>query len=258
MNTKPVIGVTTGYRRGGLFDSAPHSTVAEKDWHLLQGDYIRLIERLGGVPLLIPMLENEDSLRPLLAGLSGILFTGGPDIAPHYYGKQSEPGMGRIDPPRDFLEVTLARIALAETNLPLLGICRGAQLFNIVLGGTLYQDIPRWPEKFTVAHSIPGLSDPHAIAHSVTVREGSRLHTLVGETDIRVNSFHHQAVDVPGTGLAISALAPDGCVEAIELPGERFVLAVQWHLEGLWETEPSSARIARGFIDACRANQTGG
>lgn len=253
MSSKPVIGVTTAYRRGGLFDSAPHSTVAESDWHLLQGDYIRAIERSGGVPLLIPMLEDEESLRPLLQGLSGIVFTGGPDIAPHYYGQQAEPGLGRLDPVRDRLEIALARAVLKESDVPVLGNCRGAQLINVVLGGTLHQDVRRHADSFFIAHALPGQSDRTALVHSVDVQAGSLLHSLVGEKTFTVNSFHHQAIDVTGDGITVCAHAPDGCIEAIELPGERFVLAVQWHLEGLWEVEPGSASILRGFIDACRA-----
>jgi gamma-glutamyl-gamma-aminobutyrate hydrolase PuuD len=155
---------------------------------------------------------------PSLAGLDGLVITGGCDIDPARYGETAHAATSAPDPARDAMEASLIEQALAA-DLPILAICRGMQMLNVVRGGTLRQDIP--------GHKVKELDDVHTVA----IRMGSRLESILGSGELWVNSRHHQAVGRVGAGLLVSAKAPDGTVEALEDPKRRFVLAVQWHPE---------------------------
>jgi putative glutamine amidotransferase len=217
---RPLIGVTTSELRpssaGTLrrHGEPPHAEMA------LGMTYLRAIEDAGGMPVVLPPLGDAVAY---LDRLDGICLSGGPDLDPDAYGApERHAELGPTEPGLDAFELELARAADAR-GLPILGICRGAQALNVARGGTLHQHLPghRQTEPAT------------ATTHTVHIEPGSRLADVTGAGRLRVNSFHHQAVDVLGRGLRAVAYAADGIVEAIEDSGPRLVLAVQWHAEGL-------------------------
>ena len=193
--------------------------------------YVRALERAGCAPVLIPLLQDEDRLRSIYERLDGIVFPGGLDIAPGRYGEEPIDNVNEIEPERDRVELTLARWAL-ESDLPTLGICRGQQLLNVALGGTLYQDL-RLQDVTSVDHSDADGRARSALIHTVKLEPDSRLAQLIDETSVEVNSLHHQGIKQVGSGLRVSGRADDGVIEALEAPDRRFVLAVQWHPEEL-------------------------
>ena len=209
--------------------------------------YTKAIELGGGIPLIIPYTESEETKARLISLCDGFCFTGGGDIHPNYYGEQVKDACGKITDLRDTLELSLFRAAL-KTQKPILGICRGAQLVNVALGGTLYQDIPSEYET-QLAHNQ---SEPKMeYSHSVSVVAGTPLAELVGEGEMRANSFHHQAAKRLGNGLLPMAYAPDGLVEAMYFPAYSYLRAYQWHPERLCEKDEKNKAIFCEFIAAC-------
>lgn len=192
----------------------------------------------GGEPLLIRPGGDEGVLQKVFAGVDGLLLSGGGDVDPACYGMGATPEVGGVDPQRDDMELALAQWAITAQK-PLFGICRGLQLVNVALGGTLYRDMAEH------AGALPHTFYPdypyNLRAHRVAIVEGSRLAGIVGVTTAEVNSLHHQACDVVAPGLRVAARAPDGVVEALELPGHPFALAVQWHPEALPDAPESGA-----------------
>jgi putative glutamine amidotransferase len=212
-------------------------------------DYVASVEQAGGRAR---VLEVSESPRKVLGEVDGVLLTGGGDIDPVLYGEDRHPTVDDAEPGRDEFEIDLARRAVAA-DLPLLAICRGAQVLNVSAGGTLVQDIPSAVTS-TLRHSLQEPKD--AVAHEVRVVPGSRLeHVLGGRVDAthscRVNSRHHQSVGRVGDGLSTSALSADGIVEAIERPSATFCLGVQWHPENFWRTG-EFAPLFEAFIAAAR------
>jgi putative glutamine amidotransferase len=187
-------------------------------------DYITSLEAAGAtVRVLDP---GADRLPSTLDAVDGVLLTGGVDVDPREYGEIAHPTV-EIDPARDAYELALARETLAR-NLPLLAICRGAQVLNVAAGGTLIQDLPsQLPSG--IDHSVT--TPKHAIAHDVTIAPSTCLATLLGTGPVAVNSRHHQAVKDTAPGFVVSATAPDGVIEAIERPDAAFCVGVQWHPE---------------------------
>jgi putative glutamine amidotransferase len=214
--------------------------------------YIRAVEQAGGIPVLIPSLGDEEALAAIYARLDGLLLTGGGDIEPGLYGEPRLPECGPAEEARDLTELTLARLAL-EHKLPILGICRGHQLLNVALGGTLYQDI---------GSALPGTMRHQRTdhrrnwrAHAISVEPGSRLEEILGTRQHRVNSLHHQALHRLGKGVRVLAQSEDGVVEAIEVRGQPFALGVQFHPEELASTDQPSCRLFATFVEACRQHQ---
>ncbi len=201
----------------------------DSDYIQLRGEYCRAVEKAGALPLLIPVMK-EKLLRELLQAVSGIVLSGGGDVDPYYYGEEPLPGHCRIYPARDMVELFLAREAL-RSNLPVLGICRGAQVLNIAAGGTIYQDLKlKEGTRLEHAQEAPRF---HPF-HEITVLDNTLLaRALNGKKQMRVNSFHHQAVNELGRDLRICAVSPDGVIEGIESNSHPFALGVQWHPEGL-------------------------
>jgi putative glutamine amidotransferase len=217
---RPLIGVTTSELRpssaGTLrrHGEPPHAEMA------LGMTYLRAIEAAGGMPVVLPPLGDAVAY---LDRLDGICLSGGPDLDPDAYGApERHAELGPTEPGLDAFELELARAADVR-GLPILGICRGAQALNVARGGTLHQHLPghRQTEPAT------------ATTHTVQIEPGTRLAGIAGAGRLRVNSFHHQAVDVLGRGLRVVARSADGLAEAIEGSGARLVLGVQWHAEGL-------------------------
>jgi putative glutamine amidotransferase len=188
----------------------------------------------------------------LVGQLNGVLLTGGGDIDPVLYGEDRHQTVEDAEPGRDEFEIDLARRALAA-NLPLLAICRGAQVLNVAVGGTLIQDIPSSVTS-DLSHAVR--TTPATVAHDVSITPGSRLHEALGasvgtSTGCRVNSRHHQSVGRLGHGLVVTATASDGIVEAIEQPDARFCLGIQWHPENFWRTGEFKS-LFDSFVAAAR------
>lgn len=241
---KPIIGIS----------AERESTSPDQPGYKFQGmltAYIEAIRAAGGLPVLIPLKLDETDLDALQSRLDGILIPGGGDIDPELYHAVPHPQTKNIDLDRDRLELNLTRHAM-ERGQPFLGICRGLQVFNVALGGTLYQDLPsEYPNPVT--HSYPWREfPPDRIAHLVQVAEESLLaRCLARGLMVEVNSSHHQAVKDLAPGLEITARAPDGVVEALELPKHPFALAVQWHPEHL--RQPEMRRLFERFVASAKS-----
>jgi putative glutamine amidotransferase len=235
-DTRPRIGVTLDSEAPGGYSKFP--------WFALRQNYASSIIDAGGLPLALPHVPAE-LIPAYLDQLDGLVVTGGAfDVDPALYGASERHPTVDLKAGRTAFEWAITEQALAR-DLPVLGICGGQQLLNVVLGGTLIQHIPdSVPEP--LAHEQPNPRDE--AGHDVDVIEGSLLHRLVGTTTLAVNSAHHQAVDRAGPDVRVSATAPDGVVEAIEHPGYRFCLGVQWHPEFL--ISPGDGRILEAFVAA--------
>ncbi|MDE3153950.1 MAG: gamma-glutamyl-gamma-aminobutyrate hydrolase family protein [Acidobacteriota bacterium] len=212
-------------------------------------DYLESVRRNGGEPRVLT--PGEIAPDAALAGIDGLLLTGGADVDPARYGQPRHPSVVDMDAARDEFELVLARRA-CETGVPVLAICRGMQVLNVALGGTLVQDIPS-EMPGAVTHEVP--TPPYAIAHEVWLNKDTRLWQLMHETlaesdTCPVNSRHHQAVGRIAAGFEVCATAPDGVIEAMERPGAPFCLAVQWHPENFWRTGEFRP-LLEGFVDAC-------
>lgn len=217
----------------------------------LNAAYIRSLEGAGLVPLVVPPLANGSAIARILDSVSGLVLTGGEDVDPAQYGEEPHPQLGAINCARDTTELALLAAA-HERELPTLAICRGIQVVNVGLGGTLVQDLPS-QKADVIAHE---LDDSRARrVHDVTVDAESRLASILGASSLAVNSIHHQAVARLGDALRVNAHAQDGVVEGIESSDPRWwMVGVQWHPEELTTTpEPWDRRLFAAFADACRA-----
>jgi len=230
--TRPIIGVTTSAER----------TDKGVDRAFLNAAYIRAVERAGGVALLLTPYHSAEALHQLATSIHGLLLTGGGDIDPAHFGETRHAKTDLVSAER---EVTRQAI---DTGVPLLAICRGIQVVNVALNGTLHQHVPdAFGEE--IAHSQGGARSDRT--HDVVIEPGTLLSTLVGTERIRVNSFHHQAIKDLGDGLRPVAWADDKVIEAVEMPAARgFVLAVQWHPEELVENDPAALRLFQALVEA--------
>jgi putative glutamine amidotransferase len=241
--TSPVIGITVYQKK-----IPDHSST----WLALPEHYVKAVVQAGGLPLLVPIGLDERRLALLFNILDGILLSGGGDVHPKRYGALSNHALIDIDEQRDQTELPLARWAV-EKGKPLLAICRGLQVLNVALGGTLVQDIPT---------QLPGavvhkLADPDGenLRHEVLIRDDTRLRSLIGKPKIEANSFHHQAILELADRLTIAATTADDLVEAVELSDHPFVLGVQWHPERLPAASESQA-IFKALIHAALEERT--
>jgi putative glutamine amidotransferase len=236
---RPIIGITT-------HDSQSASGLPIV---ALQTNYIQAILQAGGLPVLLPSQLNQEEWMELYPRLDGLLLTGGGDIALKYFSGTDHPKIGDVDEERDTLELPLLRAAAANGK-PFLGICRGCQVVNVALGGTLYTHIPDQLATDIRHDCYPDIPRTH-LAHPVRIVEGSQMAEIVGEALLQVNSLHHQGLKDLAPALKAVGYAPDGLVEAVELPGHPFGVAVQWHPEWLRDQEPTW-RLFRAFIAACQ------
>ena len=234
--SKPLIGITS---RNG-HDPDGHPTV------VLQHSYINAITGAGGVPVPIPSNLPKEVLHDLYLKLDGILFSGGGDIALDHFNGAAHPRIGGIDSMRDSTELTLLGCAV-EDGKAMLGICRGAQLINVGLGGTLYTHIfDQVPN--SLDHDYPGHLR-RQLVHSVRIDEASRSMEIFGEKLLNVHSLHHQGLMDIAPSLHAVGFSPDGLVEAVEMQGHPYTIAVQWHPE--WLTDQTSMqRLFRSFVEA--------
>ena len=236
---RPVIGIT-----------ASHDT--EHDKLFINSVYLRAIRNAGGIPMIFPMEVTEDDLRDLVTLTDGVLFTGGDDIHPFLYGEETDAKCGNVSQPRDSMEMALVPLVM-EFGKPTFGICRGIQILNTAMGGTLYQDIPsQFKSELSIAHRQPfAYKVP---SHTVDITPGTLLSRILGEehASIAVNSMHHQAIKDVAPGLEVCGYAPDKMIEAVYAPDYPFLLGVQWHPEHLTTSQSDAAKLFAAFVDACR------
>ncbi|MCR8907474.1 gamma-glutamyl-gamma-aminobutyrate hydrolase family protein [Thermophilibacter sp. ET337] len=211
--------------------------------------YFDAVAEAGGVPVMLPLTSDADAVACLLDALDGLVVTGGQDVDPARYGAGAPDQAalcGELCRERDAMEALLVPAAL-ERDLPLLGICRGLQALNVVLGGTLWQDLPAQLPSEVEHHGKAPYENP---VHEVDVLPGTPLSACVGAGALPVNSFHHQALRDVAPGLEVMATAPDGVVEAVWRPSSRFCWAVQWHPEFSHAVDEPSRKIFSALVDA--------
>ena len=237
--TLPIIGITS-YRQDddkGL----PVLSLGEA--------YVKAISQVGGLPVLIPLGILQSEIKALITHLDGILLSGGGDVAPALFGAEDHPEVISVDPDRDRVEIQLVQMGI-EKGLPFLGVCRGIQILNVALGGTLYTHIPDQLDGAVHHPYIPGKPRDY-LAHDVRIEPNSLLSEILSQSQVMVNSMHHQGIARLATGLRPAAYAPDGLIEAVELENYRFGLGVQWHPECLTQYESMRA-VFRYFVEASR------
>lgn len=212
--------------------------------------YVNAVIRAGGTPLLIPVGIPVEQHHELLNRVDGLILTGGGDINPATYGRPMHATVSGIDDARDEIDISLARLAI-EMKKPLLGICRGYQIINIVHGGTLFRDIASQKEN-ALFHACWNDLPRDFEAHEVVLEPGSRLAEIIGKSPVSVNSLHHQGVETVGQGLKVVGTAPDSLVEAFEVPNHPFAIGVQWHPEAMPDRADMQA-IFRALVAAAQA-----
>ncbi len=223
------------------------------DQFYLRKHYSEAIYQAGGIPVLLPLISESEYAQQLLKTLNGIVLSGSnSDVDPHRYGQEPHPRLGPIMTRRDQTDLFLLEESF-RMEKPLLAICYGIQILNVFLGGTLWQDIGT-EVKDSIQHSHTSPDDHRS--HPVQVQNGSLLFSFAGQSDIRVNSYHHQGIRQLSAALQVSARAPDGIVEAAELRSPtHFVFGVQWHPEIGWETDPLSQKIFSFFVQKARGSR---
>jgi len=232
--TSPVIGITTGYKA----EKRPTISVPAA--------YVDSILLAGGIPLLLPPVDDAPTAERLVEHFNAVLLTGGPDLDPAEYGQEPHPETKPLHPRRNRFDLSIARLA-ADRSLPVMGICLGCQVLNVALGGTLYQHLPeQLPAALTHSAGEPG----GRAAHRVQIADGSRLARIVGTTDLETNSSHHQAIREVAPALRAVAWSADGVIEAAEARDERFLLAIQWHPENLAAERPEHLALFTALVEA--------
>jgi putative glutamine amidotransferase len=235
---KPLIGITTNQSK----NAHGQPTI------MLMQSYVNAVIQAGGVPVLIPSLIAEAGWDAAYSRVDGVLFSGGGDISLDYFRGDPHPRIDDVDLERDAVESKMVQAA-ASDGKPFLGICRGCQMINVALGGTLYTHIPdQLPG--ALDHDYPG-NKRTVLVHDVKIEEGTRVAEIYAEPIIRVNSLHHQGLKDIAPALRVAGQAPDGLIEAVELPDHPFGLAVQWHPE--WLTDQETTRnLFRTFVEAAK------
>lgn len=224
------------------------STEPSLNKKVLSGDYSKAVRRAGGIPVFLTWKKRHAAFWA--AHLDGFLFTGGGDPDPKYYGQAMLPECNAPNVARDEFELALLKAAVSAGK-PVLGICRGEQMLNVALGGTLIQDIPSQRSEAAAEnhHDEPNRRNPN---HPALLVPGTKLRELLGCQELLTNSIHHQAVDVPAPGLRICAVSPAGIVEGIEAEDDRFLLGLQWHPEATAAEDPRMQRPFDALVEACR------
>jgi len=241
--SRPVIGITTQTLEE-IPDELPRC------WIMSQR-YVKTLIASGAIPWIVPLLDDEETLRAIYDRVDGVFFPGGVDIDPDSYKEERTEACGRVDPDRDKTELMLAKWAI-EDRKPILAVCRGAQLLSVAAGGTLYQDIgAEYPD--AIKHDYfpkKGIHTRQDLVHPVDVVPNTRLSRLLGTGSVLVNSMHHQGIKKLAPTLAPNAFAPDGLIEGVESTDENFVVGVQWHPEDLADLDPTMRRLFDAFIEA--------
>lgn len=234
---KPLIGISP-------------STEIDQEYLKTAADNVKAIEEAGGMPVILSFLQSEIDQDELAARLDGLYLTGGFDIDPTLFNEEPHPNLGTIIPARDKFEISMVH-KMRRLNKPILGVCRGCQIMNIAVGGDMYQDIYSQIDYQLLQHSQKAPKE-HG-SHFVHVSEGSLLHRLTEQTQLTVNSRHHQANRFIPESFLASGKASDGIIEAVESNEEPFFLGLQWHPESMTpNNDEASKKIYSGFIKACK------
>ncbi len=246
---KPVIGMTPSPSE----DILTHGTFTR---YAMAQPYVEAVLAAGGIPVVLP--PQDDHAGALLERVDGLLLSGGGDVEPARFGDDViHPATYGIHPLRDRFEIDLTATAL-ERDLPLFCICRGIQVLNVALGGTLMQHVPdQHPDAVPHRQHESGLK-PDDISHPVLAVPGSLLERIYGGDQIGVNSYHHQGIKAVAPLLEVAGNAPDGLIEAVTLPGRRFVLGVQWHPELMFQRHPEHLAPFRALVEAALAHHLAG
>ncbi|MCG3150743.1 MAG: putative glutamine amidotransferase [bacterium] len=242
MAPKPCIALIapTLYQPAGPIVNAPASYVFR--------DYIEAVRIGGGYPFIVPLLDDPDFIPDIMGYFHGLLLLGGEDVEPSLYGGDPEdPLLGRVDAARDAAECRALTLAL-ERDLPVLGICRGLQVMNVALGGSLIMDIPQSVPNALQHRKVAGATA--AAMHDITFTPDSTMGAWYSRPTIKVNSSHHQAIDQLAPGLRVAATAADGVIEAVEAPDYDWVMAVQWHPERMLTQSAEQVELFEQFIAA--------
>ena len=229
----PIIGIASDYRASGSGEAR----------FRIGAEYFDAVASAGATPLLLPPVSDPAEIEEQMRRIDGLLIPGGLDTPPSHYGQRPHPATRPVHPKRDDHDFACLEVAF-RLKKPVLGICYGMQLLNVVSGGTLIQDLPP-PGPTTEQHRREGKRS----MHSVTVVPQTRLHKILGCDRLQVNSSHHQAIDRLGDGLNVSARSDDGIIEAIETTGSCFILGVQWHPEAMTD-RPEHLALFRALIDS--------
>jgi putative glutamine amidotransferase len=237
---QPLIAITCSRKIGGSWGEYDPGHFMDYTFD----HYSRAVISSGGTPVLVPAACERGALERILAAADGLLLSGGPDVHPRFYGEEPEPGLGEVDEPLDRMELEAARTAL-EMDLPVFAVCRGIQVLNIAMGGTVFQDIERQVPD-CIGHRQKTAKS--TTTHTVKIERPSFLHDILRRRRIWVNGKHHQAVKDVAEGLVVAARAPDGVVEALFAPKHRFVLGVQWHPEGTFAEDVFSRKLFAAFV----------
>lgn len=243
---RPLIGITAKLSFDDNIGIITNQGCKNQSWVLLADDYVKSVEQLGGTPIVIPIVGNYKISLGIIEKLDGIIFSGGNDVNPKYYNEEAELEYKNLVHSLDELEINLYKKVLSETSMPILGICRGLQLINIVHGGTLFQEM-RMGEYTKHTYSKEPVSKD-VIAHDVSIKKDSLLFEIIGKKNIPTNSFHHQSIKELGEGLKINAISEDEIVEGIEGIEDRFLLGVQWHPEMLAPDDSINDEYSRSIF----------
>lgn len=242
---RPIIGIITNY------DYDPYYLFPGYERTTINEDYARSIAAAGGIPILIPPATDLGTIPDQLELIDALILSGGPDVDPLHYGQQPKLECGPSTPIRDVFELEALRIA-QEIGLPVLGICRGMQMLNVFLGGTLFQDL----KYANTDHRHMGAANPETPLHEITIEANSFLADALGSKRVPVNSFHHQALDRVADGFEVVARSDDGLVEAVEHTGEDFdAFGVQWHPEMMSRENTFAQALFRWFISYVEAHK---
>jgi len=240
---RPLIGISCSM---GQAIYSMHQENTPQLQHRLNESYIKAVTMAGGIPVLLPNNADLSCVKELAERLDGFLLSGGGDVDPVLFGERATEKLGTVTPRRDGFELELCKYVLEKTEKPVLGICRGIQVMNVAMGGSLHIDLP---SDGKLCHSM-NMFPRDVYTHEVEVAAGTRMAEIMGEGIGKVNSFHHQAIRKVAEGMIVSAVSiPDDVVEAVELPGDRFVVGVQWHPEEL-VSHPEAVSLFKSFVQA--------
>lgn len=237
MNKKPIIGISGNFimDKGGMFPGYKRAYVND--------DYVKAVAMAGGIPYIIPIVNDEDLAKEQMSNVDALILSGGYDVNPLIYGEEPKQKLGAILPERDKFDIWLLKEA-CKMNKPVLGICRGIQLINAAFGGTINQDLS-YDENCYIKHFQE--TSPSTAGHTVEIVEGSRLNSILS-SKVTTNSFHHQSLNRVAEGFKIAARTKDGTIEAIEKEGENFVMGIQWHPEMMSSSSPEMLNIFKELI----------
>jgi len=229
----------------------PARTDEERPWMQIRTEYINAVIRAGAMPILLPLTNNKKVIDEVFQLVDGIIFSGGADVNPSCYGEEILSTCGKPDALRDEMELYMINRAIREQK-PFIAICRGCQVFNVAMGGTVYQDIHTQLEG---AINHPCFLTPRERVHDVFIEKNTKIYEIFGKESVCVNSCHHQGIKKLGDGLIVSAKSADGLVEGIELPNHPCAIGFQWHPEALEELFDEEKSVFNYFINKVKGEE---